>query len=233
LENTDSIYKIIEQFKIGRDFTISQERQHTIIVDGDDNDEDDGDDGKETTSTNDENFGWSIDISNLYTKDVNKYFIYVALSRIVDKDLTSTPGETRNGTTMIYRLELEKTNENYKHTMKTNTYHISGISGICRFINESESEKVPNSESNKEYFTLRTIRRFVILNFDGIHSFDCKDNFILSKQFYYPQCIKHELKALDSPTISDCINLLQSYIYDKYFLVENYKDSVQLLEGSN
>ncbi|CAB4441094.1 unnamed protein product [Rhizophagus irregularis] len=57
LENTDSIYKIIEQFKIGRDFTISQERQHTIIVDGDDNDEDDGDDGKETTSTNDENFG--------------------------------------------------------------------------------------------------------------------------------------------------------------------------------
>ncbi|UZO23158.1 uncharacterized protein OCT59_015502 [Rhizophagus irregularis] len=234
LENTDSIYKIIEQFKIGRDFTISQERQHTIIVDGDDNhDEDDGDDGKETTSTNDENFGWSIDISNLYTKDMNKYFIYVALSRIVDKDLTSTPGETRNGTTMIYRLELEKTNKNYKHTMKTNTYHISGISGICRFINESESEKVLNSESNKEYFTLRTIRRFVILNFDGIHSFDCKDNFVLSKQFYYPQCIKHELKALDSPTISDYINLLQSYIYDKYFLVENYKDSVQLLEVYN
>ncbi|CAB5370451.1 unnamed protein product [Rhizophagus irregularis] len=234
LENTDSIYKIIEQFKIGRDFTISQERQHTIIVDGDDNhDEDDGDDGKETTSTNDENFGWSIDISNLYTKDMNKYFIYVALSRIVDKVLTSTPGETRNGTTMIYRLELEKTNKNYKHTMKTNTYHISGISGICRFINESESEKVLNSESNKEYFTLRTIRRFVILNFDGIHSFDCKDNFVLSKQFYYPQCIKHELEALDSPTISDCINLLQSYIYDKYFLVENYKDSVQLLEVYN
>ncbi|EXX73074.1 hypothetical protein RirG_063490 [Rhizophagus irregularis DAOM 197198w] len=75
---------MIEQFKIGRDFTISQERQHTIIVDGDD-------EGKETTSINDENFGCSIDISNLYTKDVNKYFIYVALSRIVDKELlTST-----------------------------------------------------------------------------------------------------------------------------------------------
>uniref|UniRef100_U9SUV0 Ion transport domain-containing protein n=1 Tax=Rhizophagus irregularis (strain DAOM 181602 / DAOM 197198 / MUCL 43194) TaxID=747089 RepID=U9SUV0_RHIID len=52
---------MIEQFKIGRDFTISQERQHTIIVEG-----------KETTSTNDENFGWSIDISNLYTKDMKK-----------------------------------------------------------------------------------------------------------------------------------------------------------------
>ncbi|RGB26855.1 hypothetical protein C1646_769875 [Rhizophagus diaphanus] len=235
LENTDSNYEIIEQFKIGHDFTISQERQHTIIVDGDDKDEDDGDDErKETTSTNDENSGWSIDISNLYTKDVNKYFIYVALSRIVDKDLTSsTPEKTRNGTTMIYRLELEKKNKNYKHTMITATYNISGISGICRFINESESEKVPNYESNKDYFTLRTIRRFVILNFDGIHSFDCKDNFVLSKRFYYPQCIKHELKALDSPTISDCINLLQSYIYDKYFLVENYKDSVQLLEVYN
>ncbi|PKY16216.1 hypothetical protein RhiirB3_428551 [Rhizophagus irregularis] len=61
LENTDSIYEMIEQFKIGRDFTISQERQHTIIVEG-----------KETTSTNDENFGWSIDISNLYTKDMKK-----------------------------------------------------------------------------------------------------------------------------------------------------------------
>ncbi|POG75695.1 hypothetical protein GLOIN_2v1475241 [Rhizophagus irregularis DAOM 181602=DAOM 197198] len=62
LENTDSIYEMIEQFKIGRDFTISQERQHTIIVEG-----------KETTSTNDENFGWSIDISNLYTKDMKIY----------------------------------------------------------------------------------------------------------------------------------------------------------------
>ncbi|CAB5389550.1 unnamed protein product [Rhizophagus irregularis] len=61
LENANSIYKMIEQFKIGRDFTISQERQHTIIVDGDD-------EGKETTSINDENFGCSIDISNLYTK---------------------------------------------------------------------------------------------------------------------------------------------------------------------
>ncbi|RGB26308.1 hypothetical protein C1646_770586 [Rhizophagus diaphanus] len=225
LENTDSICKMIEQFKIGDDFTISQERQHTIIVDGDVNDEDDGDDeGKETTTTKDENFRWSIDISNLYTKDVNKYFIYVAVSRIVDKGLKSSTPEKikkRNGTTMIYRIELEKRNKNYKHTMNTITYHISGISGICKFINESESEKVPN----KEYFALR---RFVILNFDGIHSFDCKDNFRLDDKYYYPQCIKRELKALDSPTISDCINLLQSYIYDKYFLVENYKNNVLL-----
>ncbi|RGB26859.1 hypothetical protein C1646_674458 [Rhizophagus diaphanus] len=138
---------MIEQFKIGDDFTISQERQHTIIVDGDVNDEDDSDDkGKETTSTMDENFGWSIDISNLYTKDVKskcKYFIYVAVSRIVDKDLISIPEKTRNGTTIIYRLELENGNENYKHTAEnTISYRISGISGICRFIHEFKSEKV-------------------------------------------------------------------------------------------
>ncbi|CAB4379485.1 unnamed protein product [Rhizophagus irregularis] len=78
----------------------------------------------------------------------------------------------------------------------------------------------------EECFTLR----FVILNFSGIYSFKCKDNFSLYKKFGYPQCIDRELEALDSSEISDCINLISSCIYTKYFLVENYKENVQLLE---
>ncbi|RGB26309.1 hypothetical protein C1646_770587 [Rhizophagus diaphanus] len=251
-------YETIVQFKIDTsNFTVSQERQHTIIIDVD-VDIDGNDEGKETTSTKDENFGWSIDISNVYTKDIKdaedmkgtknsdrwsmtfdrhlkskcKYFIYVAVSRIVDKGLKSTPEKIkkRNGTTMIYRIELENENGNYKDTKNTIIYRISEISGICRFIHESKSEKIPSSESNKEYYILR---RFIILNFGGIYSFDCQDNFKLYEKFDHPQCIKHELNALDSPTISDCINLLLSHIYDKYFLVENYKDNVQLLEVYN
>ncbi|CAB4389940.1 unnamed protein product [Rhizophagus irregularis] len=119
LENTDSIYEMIEQFKIGRDFTISQERQHTIIVEG-----------KETTSTNDENFGWSIDISNLYTKDMKskcKYFIYISIYRVLNESNLKLPNDSQLKRFIIlnfhgiYNFEIEglKLNEKFEYPPNT------------------------------------------------------------------------------------------------------------------
>jgi hypothetical protein len=203
-------------------------------------DEKGGDDeGKETTSNKDGNFRWSIDISNLQTKDMknSKREICVAVSRITDKDIknmndkkdekdkrdTTAKTKKRNGTTIIYRIDINN------HENKI-TYRIHKISGICRFVHEPKSDEVPNSESNNKCLILR---RFVILSFDGIYSFHCKDDFKIYKKFDYPYCIERELETLNSQEISEYINLLLSCIYDKYFLVEHYKDNVQLLEGSD
>jgi hypothetical protein len=157
--------------------------------------------------------------------------------KIDDEDMKSKIEERKRKKetrTTIYRVGLEiKKGNHYVFitTSKTDFHHIYGISGICKFIHVSKSNnEVLSSENNKECFTLR---RFVVLNFSGIYSFKCKDNFSLYKKFGYPQCINRELEALDSSEMSDCINLISSCIYTKYFLVENYKENVQLLEGNN
>ncbi|PKC63594.1 hypothetical protein RhiirA1_396710 [Rhizophagus irregularis] len=193
---------------------------------------DGNDEGKEITSNNDEKSGWSIDISNVYTNDTKdckrKCFIFVAVSRIIDEDMknmknTIKKAKERNRTIVIYRIEL--INGNYvsdRDTKNTIIYKIHGISGICRFVHESRNNEVLSLESD--------ILRFIVLNFDGMRSFDYKDNFKLYKKFNYPEHIKRKLEALDSSEISDCMNLLFSCIYDKYFLIEHYKDNVHLLE---
>ncbi|CAB5370450.1 unnamed protein product [Rhizophagus irregularis] len=193
---------------------------------------DGNDEGKEITSNNDEKSGWSIDISNVYTNDTKdckrKCFIFVAVSRIIDEDMknmknTIKKAKERNRTIVIYRIEL--INGNYvsdRDTKNTIIYKIHGISGICRFVHESRNNEVLSLESD--------ILGFIVLNFDGMRSFDYKDNFKLYKKFNYPEHIKRKLEALDSSEISDCMNLLFSCIYDKYFLIEHYKDNVHLLE---
>ncbi|CAB4463688.1 unnamed protein product [Rhizophagus irregularis] len=242
---SDEINKMIIHFEIKNDFTIckcfdgsnDQKKDEIINIDEYTNVvSSNNDEVKKTILSN----RWSLDISNVCKND-NKYFIFVAVSNINDEDMKSKTEERKiddedmrkkETRTTIYRVGLEiKKGNHYGFTSKTDFHHIYGISGICKFIHVSKSNnEVPSSENNKEGFTLR---RFIILNFSGIYSFKCKDNFSLYKKFGYPQCIDRELKALDSSEISDCINLISSCIYTKYFLVENYKDNVQLLEVYN
>jgi hypothetical protein len=252
LENneSDEINGTIVHFKINNDFTVRKffnvvNNQEKDIITVDSN----IDSSRDSILISNR---WYIDISNLCSEDDNKYFILVAVSNIDDEDMKSTTNKRkdRNETsTAIYRIELKKEEGNYifdKDTKNTIIYRINKISGICKFIHKFKCEEVPSSEINKKKIILKrsihksknkendecfTLRRFIIFNFDGIHSFDSKDNFILFKKFDYPQCIERELKALDPSEISNCIDLLSSCIYDKYFLIENYKDNIQLLVG--
>ncbi|GES84563.1 hypothetical protein GLOIN_2v1475234 [Rhizophagus clarus] len=258
LENTDLRYinddrnendKMIVTFKINNDFTISKEHENINIDVVTKNGNEGDDEDKETASSKDENFRWSIDISNICTKDTkesgwwsmipnqslenkSENYIFVAVSRMVDEDMKKIMKETtknENGITVIYRVKLNVNKNDVfvsKDTMNIIIYNIFNVSGICRFVHKSKNKKEVSSLESR--FTLR---RFLILNFDSIHSFHCKDDFNLYKKFEYPPCIRRELDALDSSkVVSVCKNLLFSCLYGKYFLVEHYKDNIQLLE---
>ncbi|PKC06601.1 hypothetical protein RhiirA5_501267 [Rhizophagus irregularis] len=127
-------------------------------------------------------------------------------------DLRGTTKETneKRGTTIIYPIKLlkdEKENYTFVHNPETSHYHTRGIgigiSGICRFVeysDDSESSDPRIYVTDNKCFVLK---KFVILNF-------------------------HD--SLGSSEISDCMDILLSCVYDKYFLVEQYKNNVQLLE---
>ncbi|GES84550.1 hypothetical protein GLOIN_2v1838566 [Rhizophagus clarus] len=193
----------------------------------DDDDDDDDDDDSIILSNR-----WSFDISNLCSESDNKYFIFVAVSNINDEDMktaTKKLKERKGIRTVIYRIELKICEKGNYVSNKVDiiSYHINGISGLCRFVEVSKNDENiegSNLKSGNECFTLR---RFIILNFNGIHSFNCRDNFNLYKKLNYPKCVRNELDLSES---SDCMDLLRSCIYDRYFLVERYKDNIQLLE---
>jgi hypothetical protein len=227
---SDEINETIVHFEINNNFEIivdssknDNDKETTLNIDSSKNDND-----RETTLNN----GWSLDISNL-CRNGNKYFIYVAVSKIDDEDMKKSTIKGKGTRTAIYQIELkmgEKENYVFNKDTETIIYHIYGISGLCRFVEVSknnENIEVSNSKIENECYTLR---RFIILNFDGIHSFNCKDNFNLYKKLNYPKCVRNEL---DLSKTSVCTDFLRSCIYDRYFLVEHYKDNVQLLEGIN
>ncbi|CAB5370448.1 unnamed protein product [Rhizophagus irregularis] len=236
---SDEINETIVHFEIKDDFTIckffnegndevnNQEEDEIINFNNNAIDSSNSDEYNETRLSD----RWSFDISNVCRKNDNKYFIFVAVSNIDDEDMKSkTEGrKKRKGTTTVYRVELKIDKGNYVFNKDTKTivYHIYGVSGLCRFVEVSknnENTEVSNLKSENKYFALR---RFIILNFDGIHSFNCKDDFNFYKKLNYPKRVRDEL---DLSKTFDCMNPLRSCIYDKYFLVEHYKDSVQLLE---
>ncbi|GBB90270.1 hypothetical protein RclHR1_17170001 [Rhizophagus clarus] len=198
---------------------------------------------------------WSFDVSNMHKmhgKNDNEYFILVAVSCInVDEDMRATEKENKNNNKRklsdnnhspdntseqndktgfaIYRLELIKKNESY--TIVTITrYYCNEISGICRFvISEKDGPELLDDAKQK---------RLVVLNFHGIHSIEFNDNrdsFHLSEKFQYPISIRRELDDwyITKDDGNDCIKRLRSCIYDKYFLVTQYKDDVQSLEVYN
>jgi hypothetical protein len=227
---SDEINETIVHFEINNDFEIivdssknDNDKETTLNIDSSKNDND-----KETTLNN----RWSLDISNV-CKNGNKYFIFVAVSKIDDDDMKNCAIKGKVTRTAIYQIELKISKEgNYVfNDAGIITYHIYGISGLCRFVEVSKNnENIENSNSKIENECYTSLRRFIILNFDGIHSFNCNDDFNLSKKLNYPKCVRNEL---DLSGTSDCTDLLRSCIYDRYFLVEHYKDSIQLLEGIN
>ncbi|CAB4479057.1 unnamed protein product [Rhizophagus irregularis] len=242
------IGKTIVHFKIRDDFNIdkfytegftpplykeSREQKNVDITVDFSNDNDSYNDFEKDELIEEEKFRWSFDISNVCMNN-NKHFIFVAVSRIDDEDLRGTTKETeKRGTTIIYPIELlENENENYTfvYNPKASHYQTRGISGICRFVessNDNESSDPRIFVTDNKCFVLK---KFVVLNFHGIHNFNCTDGFQLSRKFNYPNCIRRELDSLDSSEISDCMDILLSCVYDKYFLVEQYKNNVQLLE---
>ncbi|PKY45737.1 hypothetical protein RhiirA4_542826 [Rhizophagus irregularis] len=236
---SDEINETIVHFEIKDDFTIckffnegndevnNQEEDEIINFNNNAIDSSNSDEYNETRLSD----RWSFDISNVCRKNDNKYFIFVAVSNIDDEDMKNkTEGrKKRKGTTTVYRVELKIDKGDYVFNKDTKTivYHIYGVSGLCRFVEVSknnENTEVSNLKSENKYFALR---RFIILNFYGIHSFNCKDDFNFYKKLNYPKRVRDEL---DLSKTFDCMNPLRSCIYDKYFLVEHYKDSVQLLE---
>lgn len=253
---SDIIDKKIVHFKIKDDYTIkiysneivpppykkSQEQQYTDIkMDTSNNDNIDDslnnyEKDSEISLNKEEKFRWSFDISNVCMHG-NKYFVFVAVSRIDDEDLIRTTkkiGE-KSGNTVIYPIELlkdEKENYTFNKDSMISLYHTYGVSGICRFVEASDDKECPNSKNYVSDSKCFILKKLVVLNFHGIHSYNCDNGFQLNKKFKFPKCIRRKLDSLSSSEISECINILLSRIYDKYFLVEQYKNNVQLLEGN-
>jgi hypothetical protein len=139
------------------------------------------------------------------------------------------PNEIKKGVA-IYRLELIKEGKGKKENFVLSAvtcYYSDRISGICRFI------KVTNKSSLDK-------QRFVLLNFEGIFSFKPSNNFEFKnkfKKFEYPRNVRRELDnwytrdPRDHHDPDNCMERLISHIYDKYFLVTQYRNDVQSLEG--
>lgn len=160
----------------------------------------------------------------------------------LDDNIPEKTDEIKKGIA-IYRLDLiknqnkeieeKKKGEKIDYVLKTITcYHSDQISGICRFIEVSGEDDRDKSCNNEQ-------RRFIILNFRGIYNFEFSDYcdfFDLNEKFEYPQSVRYELdnwytRTGDCDDCGDCMERLISCICNKYFLVTQYKNNVQSLEG--
>ncbi|GBC09935.1 hypothetical protein RclHR1_09210004 [Rhizophagus clarus] len=244
-QNDEEINKTIAYFKIGENLDIVKFYQRTIQETGIDVDDD-----------KDDRYRWGLDISNVQNYQ-NKYSIFVAVSRIdVSEDMKGkmnadtesnykntikkkyeTPitdvrldfigyksSEPKKGTA-VYRLELIKNNnKNFNLKICPVIYCYSdSVSGICKFIQNTDCV------DQNGY----TLKRFVVLNFSGIYNFEYNfvhRSFDLSTKFDYPKSINNELKHWHKGNLEDCMDKLLTCLYDKYFLVEQYKNDVQMLE---
>ncbi|CAI2173626.1 3244_t:CDS:10 [Funneliformis geosporum] len=131
----------------------------------------------------------------------------------------------------IYRLRLKisKNGMEEKFILEKG-YYWNNLSGICRFIENFDPTSISNKIDTPHYI----LTRFITLNFDGIFNFvynKSNKNFHLNERFNYPKIIKNELKNWHTKqNLPDCMDRLVSCIYDKYFLVEHYKNNAQFLE---
>ncbi|POG75676.1 hypothetical protein GLOIN_2v1475226 [Rhizophagus irregularis DAOM 181602=DAOM 197198] len=152
-----------------------------------------------------------------------------------DDNILEKTDEIKKGIS-IYRLDFIKNKEiEVNYVLKAVTcYHSDVISGICKFIDSGEVDKDKSCDTQQ--------RRFIILNFRGIYNFefsDYCDYFDLNEKFEYPQSVRYELDNWftrtddDCDDCGDCMGRLISCIYNKYFLVTQYKNNVQSLEDYN
>jgi hypothetical protein len=123
--------------------------------------------------------------------------------------------------------------ENEYYTLDKETaacYYSDSVSGICRFVESNDEQEKQESMKNKKKHE-NQLKRFIILNFHGIYNFEFNggfESFDLNEKYSYPKSIRREL---NNGILTDCMDKLLTCIYDQYFLVERYKNSVQTLEG--
>ncbi|GES94212.1 hypothetical protein GLOIN_2v1769896 [Rhizophagus clarus] len=225
-KGSNDLDKTIAYFKIKDDFSIDKfyNTDYKPLFQGELQDKEDN--GKVS------NDKLCFDISNMYKENnkCDKYFILVAISRInIDKNMKKNEGNNFDATKgiVIYRLELERKVTKEKESYELGAvarYYCNEKSGLCRFV--EFSRKAYSNDDEQE--------RLAILNFHGIHIIDFDNNcdfFHLNEMFRYSTSIRRELD--DWYSTENCIKRLHSCIYDKYFLVTQYKNDVQSLEVYN
>ncbi|EXX61209.1 hypothetical protein RirG_173230 [Rhizophagus irregularis DAOM 197198w] len=240
ITKTITYFKIKENLEIDKLYNIFPNRKNNSNVDGNI----DGD--------TDDRYKWSLDISNVQNYQDKKYSIFIAVSRIdVNEDMKGkgtksdykkntikkrfpnsdvrvdlSGNETKKGTA-VYRLKLKKDdNNNFDLEVKypVTYYYSDSVSGICKFI-----QNLDDISQNKY-----TLKRFIVLNFNGIYNFEYNFEYRsldLNTKFDYPKSIEDELKHWHKEnTKEDCMDKLLACLYNQYFLVEHYKNNVQMLE---
>lgn len=125
--------------------------------------------------------------------------------------------------TAIYCLTFIEVNGNYSINKKYPVpCYFANVSGICKFVQDLDN-------INQDI-----LKKIVLLNFSGIYDFKYDNNcisFSFNERFDYPKSVEIELGHLHKNNLSDCMNKLLTCLYNQYFLVEQYKNNVQALEG--
>ncbi|PKY51632.1 hypothetical protein RhiirA4_546667 [Rhizophagus irregularis] len=247
----EEITKTIARFKINENLEIDK------FDKGDKSPIRDTNSSANNSNDTDNMYRWSLDISNVQNYQ-DKYFIFIAVSRIdVNEDMkgkdtksdykkntikrrypnpdfrialsgsyNNKSNENKKGTA-IYRLKLKKDNNNnfdFKEISPVTYCYSDSVSGICKFI-----QNLDDIDQN-DY----TLKRFIVLNFNGIYNFEYNfeyRSFDLKTRFDYPKSIENELKHWHKENLEeDCMNKLLTCLYNQHFLVEHYKNNVQMLE---
>jgi hypothetical protein len=125
--------------------------------------------------------------------------------------------------TAIYCLMFTEVNGNYSINKRypVPCYFVN-VSGICKFVQDIDN-------INQDI-----LKRFLLLNFSGIYDFKYDNDWVsfsFNERFYYPKSVEIELGHLHKNNVTDCMNKLLTCLYNQYFLVEQYKNNVQALEG--
>ncbi|CAI2167596.1 17996_t:CDS:2 [Funneliformis geosporum] len=205
---TEVVNKTITSLKINDDLTFKEfgkilDQSDTITVE--DNDQ----------------FRWSLDISSKINYHIEN-FIFVAVSHIdVANDM-----KKKDKTDMEYKkinVEMQMNKISYD-TPKGN---------IITVPDKRTAIYYDKSEENDDYI----LKRLIVMNINGIYNFEysvgskCFNN---NERFCYPKIFEEELKDWYADEgVPDCMDRLLSCIYDKYLLVEYYKNNIQFLEESN
>jgi hypothetical protein len=143
----------------------------------------------------------------------------------IKEETDCKPNETKRGTA-VYRLKLIK-DDNKEFALKicpVTYYYSDSVSGICKFIQNLDDI------NNNNY----TLKRFIVLNFNGIYNFEYDFDYRsldLNTRFDYPKSIENELEHWHKENLEDCMDKILTCLYNQYFLVEQYKNNVQTLEG--
>ncbi|PKB99971.1 hypothetical protein RhiirA5_382784 [Rhizophagus irregularis] len=236
-EKSDVIDKTIAYFRINDNFTISKFydkkykpppfNQESKLNTSDD-------DAKEDEKS--DTFRWSFDVSNLHKND-DEYYILVAVSRVnVNEDMKENK---RDNTKFDFLEKIEFTQELAEFKEKSGE--------------PPDPPNTPNKEKDDQRITIPDNTPKKAKKGIAIYRLKLKEekkNFILNdvtcyysdsisgicsfiEKFKYPQSIRRELDNWYTDSGTDCMKRLLTCIYDKYFLVTQYKNDVQSLEVYN